>query len=177
LPVEEVAGLFLVQQWDSPGGSGAGLLIDRKGQVRYRLDRQVVAGMRQGEDYVILTSHDVVRLSPDSKTRWAVPLDREWIAGGDLVEVAGGDVVAFLFGRINDSGVQLARLDPATGKVVWRTRCKELGVGHSKYSHQAEVAVEGDRLRVTSRGSSGTFVDLVDLGSGKRLERKRFTDE
>jgi outer membrane protein assembly factor BamB len=172
LPVEEVAGLFLVQAWDDPLGRGNALLIDRKGEVRYRLDRQVVGGVRRGKDTVLLTSRDVVRLAPGSKTRWAIPLERQWMAGGGLVELPGGDVVAFLYGGICDSGVELVRLDPASGKLRWRASCQSLGVDHSKYRHRAEAAVEGSRLRVTSRGSYGTFVEVRDLRSGKQLERK-----
>jgi hypothetical protein len=135
----------------------------------------VVAGVRRGEDVVLLTSRDVVRLGPGGKSRWAVPLEREWIAGGGLVAVPGGDMVAFLYGRISDSGVDVVRLSPSDGKVAWRTHCKGLGVPHSKYNHQATVAVEGGRLRVTSRASAGTFVELLDLRSGRQLERKRLS--
>jgi outer membrane protein assembly factor BamB len=177
LPIEEVAGLFLVQTWDEPGGQGNALLIDRNGKVRYRLDRQVVAGVRRGGDFVLLTSRDVVRLSPGGKTRWAVPLDREWSAGGDLVELAGGDVVAFLFDCNSDSGVRLARLDPATGKVVWRSCCDCLGVTHSEYEHEATAAVEGGKLRVRSRGSAGHFTELLDLQSGRQLRRMQHIDK
>jgi hypothetical protein len=177
LPIEEVAGLFLVQRWDDPGGRGDAFLLDRKGKVRHRLDRQVVAGLRRGHDYLLLTSRDVVRLCPDGGTGWAVPLKPQWIAGGGLVEVPGGDLVAFLYGGISDSGVQLARVRPATGKVVWRAYCKGLGVPHSEYYHRATVAVEGNKLRVTSRGSAGTFVEVLDLRSGRRLQRKRLPRE
>jgi hypothetical protein len=171
LPIEEVAGLFLVQMMDAPGGQGNAILIDRQGKVRHRFNRQVVAGLVQGKGRVFLTSRDVVRLSADEKALWVRPFKRrEWTAGGGMLEV-GGDLVAFLYGRISDSGVQLVCLNGETGKVVWRAECAPLGVGHSQYSHDAEVKVEGNRLRVTSRGSSGTFVELLDLQTGKRLKR------
>jgi outer membrane protein assembly factor BamB len=174
LPIAEVAGLFLAQVWDEPGGDGNALLFDREGKVRYRFNRQVVAGLRQGDDRVFLTSRDVVRVALDGKARWLVPFeDREWITGGGLVEMKGGDVVAFLYGYIHDSGVQLVRLKAATGEVVWRARCAPLGVGHSKYRHDATVAVEGERLHVSSRGSYGTFVEVLDLRTGKQLYRRR----
>jgi outer membrane protein assembly factor BamB len=172
-PIREVGGLFLVQVGENTDGKGDARLIDRKGKVVHRLDRQVIAGVEQGKDRVLLTSRDLVRLSPDGKKRWSVRLDHEWIAGGGLVALKGGDLVVFLHGLINDSGVQMARVDPASGKVVWRHSCKPLGVDHSKYRHTAAVAVEGDRLRVTSRGSGGTFVELLDLKSGKQLKRTR----
>jgi outer membrane protein assembly factor BamB len=175
LPIEEVAGLFLVQTNESASGKGDALLIDRDGAVRHRFDREVVAGVRRGEDQVFLTSKDVVRLSAEDKTLWETPFEeRQWPAGGGLVE-AGGDLVAFLYGRISDSGVELMRLNPGTGKVVWRARCAPLGVDHSKYRHEAKVTVEGDALRVTSKASGGTFVEVLDLRSGR--QRKRTVSE
>jgi outer membrane protein assembly factor BamB len=173
-PVEirQIAGLFLVQKIEMPDGKGGSYLIDRQGRVRHRFHRQVVAGRVQGEDRVFLTSTDVVRLSADDQVVWAVPFaGGEWIAGGGLLELEGGDLLAFLYGCISDSGVQVTRLDPATGKAVWQAGCAPLGVTHSEYDHRVRVAVEGSRVRVTSRGSGGTFVEVLDLGSGRQLRR------
>jgi hypothetical protein len=44
-------------------------------------------------------------------------------------------------------------------------------VGHSQYLHDATVAVAGERLRVSSQGSYGTFVEVLDLRTGKQLRR------
>jgi outer membrane protein assembly factor BamB len=139
---------------------------------RLRLPAGTVAGLPLGEDRVFLNDREVVRLSPDGKARWATPLSqREWGAEGGLVEVGGGNLVAFLYCGIADSGVQLVRVNAATGKAAWRARCNPLGVDHSKYRHTATATVEGGRLRVTSVGSSGTFIEVLDMGTGKRLER------
>jgi outer membrane protein assembly factor BamB len=171
-PIREVAGLFLVQTGEVPGGVGDALLIDREGRVRHRFGRQVVGGIRQGEDRIFLTSRGVVRLSPEDERRWSVLFEEpEWIAGGDLLVLPGGDLLASLYGRINDSGVQVLRLNPTTGKQVWQVGCSGLGVPHSKYRHEATVAVEGGQVKVTSRGASGTFVEVLDLGSGRQLKR------
>jgi outer membrane protein assembly factor BamB len=140
---------------------------------RFRLPAEVVAGLPQGEDHVFLKEREVVRLSPGGKPRWTTALECHPAAEGGVVEV-GGDLVAFLYCGIADSGVQVVRLNAATGKVAWRAQCDHLGVEHSKYRHEAAVVVEGDRLRVTSVGSSGTFVEVLDLRSGKQLQRKRF---
>jgi outer membrane protein assembly factor BamB len=170
-PIQEVAGLFLVQTGELPGGAGDAFLLDRTGKVRHRFARQVVTGLLQGSDRVFLTSRDVVRLS-EGKARWAAPFEQhQWIAGGGLVELKGGDLLAFRYGCIRDSGVDLLRLNPTTGKAVWRAWCAGLGVGHSEYSHHATVAVEGETLRVTSRGSDGTFVEFLNLTTGKRHKR------
>jgi hypothetical protein len=96
-----------------------------------------------------------------------------WIAGGGLVELPGGDLLAFLYGCISDSGVQVIRLNPGTGKEVWQARCAPLGVMHSAYKHRATLTVEEGRVKVTSKGSGGTFVELLDLESGRQLKRTR----
>jgi hypothetical protein len=67
--------------------------------------------------------------------------------------------------------VQIMRLDPTKGKVVWRVSCAPLGVDHSAYSHRANVTVEDGHIKVNSRGSSGTFVEYLDLETGRQLKR------
>jgi outer membrane protein assembly factor BamB len=172
LPIREVAGLFLIQATGAPGGRGAALLVDRGGPVRHRLDREVVEGQRRGEDLVLLTSRDVVRVTPDGRTAWASRMHNpEGIAGGGLLALAGGDLLAFLYGEFSDSGVQVVRLDPGTGRAVWQSFCEPLGVPHSAYRHQATVALEGSTVKVISRGTRGTFVERLDLRSGERVGR------
>jgi outer membrane protein assembly factor BamB len=138
---------------------------------KFRLPVGAVAGLPQGEDRLLLTEKEVVRVCPGKKG-WATPLgERYGLKGGGLVEVDGGDVVAFSYGPISDSGVRLTRLNAATGKVVWRAHCAPLGVPHSRYWHAAAVMVEGRQLRVTSWGASGTFAEVLDLRTGKQLKR------
>jgi outer membrane protein assembly factor BamB len=138
-----------------------------------RLPKGALAALFLGEDRVLLKGTEVVRLPREGKARWVAPLPNGYPLGnGGLVEVPGG-VVAFCYGSIFDSGVNVVRFDLATGEVVWRTRCAPLGVPHTRYQHQAVVAVEGDWLRVTSKGSSGTFVEVLDLKTGKQLSRTR----
>ncbi len=173
-PIREVAGLFLVQEMEIPGRKGRGLLIDRGGRVRLKLDRMLLGGHRQGDDLILLTSRDVARVAADGKTVWAVPFRiRQWPAGGGVVPLADGVVLAYLYGQISDSGVQVVRLEPGTGKQLWQSFCEPLGVTHSRYVHRAAVVTEEGRVKVTSRGSSGTFVELLDLGTGKLVKRTR----
>jgi outer membrane protein assembly factor BamB len=147
--------------------------VSTGGEVfKERLPQGALAALFLGEDRVLLTGTEVVRLPRGGKARWATPLlQSDWLGDGGLVEVAGGDLVAFSYCPISDSGVQLARLNGATGEVVWRAGCAPLGVKHSKYKHDAAVAVEAARLRVTSDGSYGTFVEILDLKTGKKLKR------
>jgi outer membrane protein assembly factor BamB len=174
-PIEEVAGLFLVQTDEDPRGRGYSLLIDRQGKVRHQLKRQVLAGFRRGDDVVLLTSTDVVCLTSADKVRWTAKVrDHQWIAGGGLVPLGREDALAFRYGCISDSGVDVLRLNLATGKTVWETHCAALGVPHSKYLHEARVVVEGgDKVQVTSEASGGTFVEVLDLRTGKQRSRIR----
>jgi hypothetical protein len=175
LPIRDAAGLILVQDHD-PSGSRPALLIDRGGRVWHRFDRRVVAVQGwAGGDRFALTDCDVVRLSEAGEVRWFIPFpEREWLAGGNFVTLPDGGLAAFLYCHISDSGVQLLRFDPATGERLWTTQCPGLGVMHSAYHHEAVVAPEGDNLRVTSRGSSGTFVEVIDARDGRRVSRGKY---
>jgi hypothetical protein len=173
-PIREVAGLFLVQDGSVWSGKAA-LLIDRRGRVRHRLVREVVAGVHQDKDSVFVTHKEIVRLAPNSKVVWSVPWDEEQgPPGGGLLRLPGGDLIAFCYGMISDSGVQVVRLDPARGVVRWRASCAPLGVRHSKYRHRATVTVTaGGQLKVVSRGSFGTFTEILDLGTGRQRSRQK----
>jgi outer membrane protein assembly factor BamB len=167
----EMAGLFLVQEGERPGGEGAGLLFDRNGQIRYRFDRQVITGKLLGRDRIFLTSRDVIRLSSDDQIIWSLKFSHEWVAGGGIVELEARDLLVFVHGRICDSGVQLIRLNADSGEVVWRAYCAPLGGFHSRYHHWANARVEESRIKITSRGSHGTIVEYLDTKSGQQLER------
>jgi outer membrane protein assembly factor BamB len=169
--VHLIAGFILVQIGEAPGGKGSAILFDRKGTVRHRFDRQVVNGMRFRDEAVFLTSNDVVRVTAKDKVAWTIPFDRhQWIAGGELIDLPDGDVIVFRFGCINDSGVSVIRFDPSNGKEKWKANCRPLGVSHSKYCHAANVSIAGEKLRVTSKGSS-TFVEILDLKTGSQIQR------
>jgi outer membrane protein assembly factor BamB len=171
-PIREIGGLFLVQKAEEPGGEGDAILVDRKGKVRCHFDHQVVDGMRRENDYFFLTSRNVSRLTAQDEVVWSVSYPYpQVLADGGLLRLANGDLIGFLYCTISDTGVQLLRLDPTTGKVVWQARCEGLGVTHSEYKHRANVVVEGNKVRVTSKGAAGTFVEILDSASGKLLER------
>jgi hypothetical protein len=172
-PILEEASLFVVQTNEDPDGVGDSFLIDRAGRVLHRLNRQVVALRAAGADWLVLTSRNLIRLAPDGPPRWTASFGQsEWVAGGGLVPLLGGDVVAYLYGRINDSGVQVLRINPVDGHKRWEVRCSGLGVDHSAYRHDAVLQENGGRLNVTSRGSAATFVEALDAQTGHSLGRR-----
>src|SRR5262249_31174970 len=54
LPIVEAAGWFVVRDREALGGGVHSILIDRSGQVRQRLNRQVVAVTAAGQDRLVL---------------------------------------------------------------------------------------------------------------------------
>lgn len=88
---------------------------------------------------------------------------------GVFIDVGKNDRVYARFSAISDSGAEVERV--ANGKIVWRIRCKPLGVAHSIYSHQVRLKKSGNQIVVTSHGSGGVFLDRLDLEKGKLVER------
>ncbi len=172
--LQQVVGLFLVQIPEIPDSHGCAFLIDRQGAVRHRFDCQVLSAQKYGEDGVFLTRKNVVRVTSEGKVVWTILFDeRQWDEEGTMIDLPSGDSVVFHFHRIADSGVNVIRFDPSSGNEKWTTFCAGLGVMHSQYLHSAKITVEDDKIRVTSEGSSGTFVEILDLKTGRQLNRTR----
>lgn len=176
LPIREVGGLLLVQQRsfgrDSTGGA---ILVDQAGRTRLQLREYVLQGICQDDDLILLLSGRIVRLTPSGRTRWEIRCAAGELDGGDLLLMPGGDLLVLYFGRISDSGVNLLRVSPEGGSVKWTTACKPLGVSHSLYRHWAAASLEARRIVVTSHGSYGSFVEWLDAGTGKHLQRSERT--
>jgi len=172
-PIQDAAGLFLVQKTDDPSGTGLAILFDRIGTVHHQFGRAVVAARSWGGSRLFLTGHGVVRLSAGGVVEWTTPFrEYEWLAGGGIEEIPGGGVVVYVYGEISDSGVRVLRVEPDQGEKVWEVLSDGLGVAHSAYSHTATVQVGRDFVRVESRGSQGGFIEILDLTSGRRLSRE-----
>lgn len=165
------AGGLLVAR-GSEGFDERSVLFDRTGKIHQQFSGDVVDFFVSGGNRILLTNKDVVCVTPEIRVVWLVDFSQLPHAGGRLIKLKSGDMVAFLYGQIYDSGVHLVRFNPEDGAKKWVKYCQALGASHSKYSHRAEVEVENDQLRVTSRGSQGTFVELLDLATGMRIERK-----
>lgn len=86
------------------------------------------------------------------------------------LKLADGGTLEFHYDSISDSGVHLQRLNHQ-GETIWKQDCVGLGVLHSEYYHKAFVYIESNTVRVISIGSRGTFVERLDLSSGKRISR------
>lgn len=171
--IEEMAGLFVVQTNEEPDGVGMALLIDRNGKEVHRFDRQVVAVWAAGDDWLVLTSRDLVRLHRDGAALWELPFPyHEWVADGGVARVAGNDMVVYRYCGIRDSGVLVIGFDALRGQKKWEAHCGGLRATHSAYGQEAAVHVEKDRIVVFSWGSAGAFVEFLDSKSGRSIRRR-----
>ena len=174
LPIGEVAGLFLIQDYRSRDNGDGALLVDRSGRVRFHLRRLVTDGIRLGDDLVLLLNGEVVRLASSGNVRWSFPshiLGDDERGSGGIVALPGGDLLEYEFEDISDSGVGLKRFEPSGGKMRWDAFCKPLGVSHSIYHHRAHVVIEAGQVKVISRGSYGTFTEWLALSTGQQVRR------
>jgi outer membrane protein assembly factor BamB len=149
-------------------------LIDETGVVRARLET-ILALHELADGWLAMSEKRWLRLDRNGSVRW----ERKgppniFVGAGGFVELTAGEVVAFNYGAISDSGVELVRLNLATGEESWRVGCAPLGVAHSEYFHEAYVLARDNELVVVSQGSSGAFVEVRDLRKGEKLRRFEF---
>jgi len=160
---------------DGPDGASPGptYLLDLEGKVVHRFDRPVIQGIPVDGEAIVLTSDDVRCFTAEGRLRWQVPFAcKESRAGGGLNRVEG-DLIAYTYGRISDSGVQVLRINVKKGTPVWQTSCEGLRVEHSEYHHQARVVKWDENfLHVFSRGSRGSFLEALYLPSGRSVLRR-----
>jgi outer membrane protein assembly factor BamB len=105
-PVKELTGLFIVQERDISDKPPNGFLLDRKGQIWHRLDREIVNGTWNGDRRIFLTTRDVVCISAKSELAWSTSFDyREIAASGEIIELPDKTLLAYIYCRISDDGV------------------------------------------------------------------------
>ena len=177
LPIAEVAGLFLVQSRDWGQRKPDAFLITRGGAVWKQFDHLILDGTDADGLRVFLGTDRVIGVDEDKTVRWKIDLKDAWgLDDGRLLKLPGGDLLAYRYCPISDSGVSLWRFDPCKGKARFHAFCESLGVDHSKYKHAATVTVEKGCLKVVSRGSAGTFIEMLELNTGKQISRARGDD-
>ena len=160
------AKVTAVATWPRPhsrewGVDGGHWIVDKEERVAlfrpYKDDQIVVSSLRVGRM---------------GGTAWGLPPMKEtFVAGADHVVMPNGDWLIWSWSHISDSGVELLRLRPDDGHVVFREKLPGAGVHHSEYEHDAHVRLRGERLDVVSVGSSATWVEVVSAATGKRLTR------
>ncbi len=155
---------------------GATTGVDLRGNVRFHLKEYVFSARETDSDFLVVTSHRVARLTKAGAVVWEV-LQSDWNSNwpfdwGETVPIAGTDALVCFHGPISNSGAEVWRLDAATGRVRWKALCDPLpNVMHSEYQHSVRLVPLTEEVVVVSRGSSGSFVEVLALSDGKRLNR------
>ncbi|MBI3269841.1 MAG: PQQ-binding-like beta-propeller repeat protein [Planctomycetes bacterium] len=173
--IEEVEGLFLLRSAGTGGSAGSTRLFAPDGQLKLSLPERVAALRREGDGWLFLSGERLSQVNARIETLW-----ESWEVragetdGAELVALPGGDRLAATWCGIADSGVQVVRFRTGKGDVAWRAKCQELGVSHSKYWHRARLELRGERLFVISQAAGVSFVETLDLATGKQLARWRF---
>ena len=77
------------------------------------------------------------------------------------------------YGPISDSGVELERT--TNNVVVWRTHVQPLGVMHSKYRHEVNVRIDGEKIVVTSSGARRIY-EVHSFKTGEIISREVYDE-
>ena len=144
------------------------LVFDHSGKKLYQIDEWVQVSHLLGSDLLVYTGKRLALYEDDGHLKWSrAPLANTFAAGLDLIEV-GTDLVLANYGHFNNSGVDLVRLDRATGALRWESKLAPLGVDHAKSFHIANLQPRGSKLYVVSQCAYGSFYERIDLSTGKR---------
>ncbi len=79
----------------------------------------------------------------------------------------------------NSDGCRLVGVDLTAGQVRWRTDLLAVGpIDHSKYRNQVIVGrFDPDHVLVRGKESAGRYVEIVDVGTGRTVGHKRYTED
>jgi len=80
-------------------------------------------------------------------------------------------VLSCSFCSFSDSGAVVSRVDLASNDVIWEKNCKCVRVDHSEYEHHVQLSVWATTVHVSSVGSYGSFLEILDLQTGECLSR------
>ncbi|HEV7555272.1 MAG TPA: PQQ-binding-like beta-propeller repeat protein [Kofleriaceae bacterium] len=153
------------------------LVFDLAGRELYRLAETTAGDNIEpwgalhvvGQVSIAVTDKHISAISDDGHTHWQLPPpDNKFVAADDFVDLDGGDLVIANYGAIDDDGVDMFRIAPQTGRVLWHVRVPGLGVGHSEYYQTVYARARGDDLFVISQGSGGWFMERLAVATGVR---------
>jgi hypothetical protein len=76
------------------------------------------------------------------------------------------------------TGCKLEAYDLKQRKYVWQTWLYGIGkVGHTKYNNQVWIKKDGDVLFLFGKESKGSYLEIVDIKSGRSLANRIYDDK
>jgi hypothetical protein len=123
-----------------------------------------------GEGTFTFQQKDGPKVTVDGHTESAI------VIRGDALYVANFSPIA--------NGCSVVAYDLTTGKKAWEKHLEGIGlVKHSKYRNRVVMVVEKHpdknhfALVITGDEAAGRYVEVIDLGTGKQLAHKTYSDE
>ncbi|MEQ8192413.1 MAG: hypothetical protein ABRQ39_30890 [Candidatus Eremiobacterota bacterium] len=80
-----------------------------------------------------------------------------------------GNILAVAYYCRISTGSDLMALDINTGKLLWNADVVQLMIPHSKYHNTVTIDRYSDKLIMAGYESGGTYLQVFDINSGKRL--------
>jgi outer membrane protein assembly factor BamB len=94
-------------------------------------------------------------------------------ANSAALVVHDGRLYVALYSR-NLTGCRVLALDASSGDRLWETPLKGLGsILHSKYANRVQMRVKDEWLLIFGDESSGRYIEILDLASGRRIYNQR----
>ena len=96
----------------------------------------------------------------------------------EYIDLGRNDTLFVRYSKSSDSGIEVERR--TGGRTQWIAYTPGLGVRHSEYYHSVSAHVgwpQEGQVAINSTGSSGRFEQVIDLSTGKLLERTDYARE
>lgn len=148
------------------------VVVDRSGPELFRVPGPVVDATSGREFWFVLTADALAAFDRRGERVWRQELSASTVDRRCLGVLPDGAPVLCSFSPMADSGCVVARRDPHDGGEVWERTIAGLGIGHSKYWHEAIAQPIGGELVVTSHAAGGSFVTVLDPQTGAVVARR-----
>lgn len=147
------------------------VVVDRTGPELFRVPGPVVDAACGREFWFVLRADALAAFDRRGIRVWQQDLPATPFEQRYLSVLPDGAPVLCAYSPMADSGCVVSRRDPHDGGEVWQRTVAGLGIGHSKYWHEAIAQAVGGALVVTSHAAGGSFVVVLDPATGEVQQR------
>ncbi len=128
-------------------------------------DEENLTGLMSLDDEKnILTLYD----SSGGVKKWDYEFPSDIYSESTSALLYGNILMVSYYCRIS-TGSELMALDAKTGELLWNAEVVQLMVPHSAYYNSVFLSRYGEKLIMTGCESGGTYVQIFDVNTGKRL--------